>query len=264
VTSALKYEVARLRTLRSTWWLLGISLVLSAAIAVTLAFVAQDNDLGVAGQVSALTTGSGFTFPMPAIMAGLVGVFSFGHEYRYGTIRAALSAVPSRTSLLVAKVVVTAAWAAVMAALDLGVAYLAVRLVPDQDLFEEGFPWDPVGRVMLGFVLLLMLWSLCGLALAGILRNLPAAMVVLLVFPLIGEVILSTILGLVSAFDGIAWWMKFLPFGAGQAMIQIPTFFGGAPPGFYVATPLQGGITFAVFTAALLVLTGVLFHRRDA
>jgi ABC-2 type transport system permease protein len=264
VSGALRYEVVRLRTLRSTWWLLGISLVLSAGIAVALAFVSQENDLGIQGQLSALTTGSGLFFPVPAIMAGLVGVFSFGHEYRYGTIRAALSAVPKRSALLLAKVVVTAVWAAVMAALDLGLAWLSIRLVPDQTLFADGFPLYPVGRVMIGFVLLLVLWSLCGLALAGLFRNLPATLVVLLVFPLLGEQILSAILGLVDAFDDIAWWMKYLPFGAGQAMLQVPAFFDGAPDGFYVASPLQGGLTFAAFTAALLVITGVLFQRRDA
>ena len=264
MTSALRYEITRLRTLRSTWWLLGISLTLSAGIAVAVAFAAQNNDLGINGQLSALTTGSGFAFPIPAILAGLVGVFSFGHEYRYGTIRAALTAVPNRLVIMTAKIIVTAVWAALMAVLDLGVAWSAVQLVPDQDLFAGGFPWDPVGRVMLGFVLLLMLWSLCGLALAGLFRNLPAALVILTVFPLIGEGILSAILGLIDAFDGIAWWMKYLPFGAGQAMIQVPSFFEGAPTGFYAATPLQGGITFGVFRAALLVLTGVLFHRRDA
>lgn len=264
MTSALKYEIVRLRTLRSTWWLLGISLFTSAGIAVAIAFAAQNTDLGINGQVSALTTGSGFAFPIPAVLAGLVGVFSFGHEYRYGTIRAALSAIPTRIALLSAKLVVTAAWAAVMALLDLGVAWLAVRAVPDHELFADGFPWDPVGRVMLGFVLLLVLWSLCGLALAGLFRNLPAAMVVLLVFPLVGETILSAVLGLIDAFDGIAWWMKYLPFGAGQAMIQVPSFFSGAPPGFYVATPLQGGVTFGVFTAGLLIVTAVLFQRKDA
>jgi ABC-2 type transport system permease protein len=264
MTSAIAYEIARLRTLRSTWWLLAISLVLSAGIAVALAFVAQNNDLGLNGQLSALTTGSGFFFPVPAILAGLVGVFSFGHEYRYGTIRAALSAIPSRTALLTAKVLVTAVWAAIMGVLDLAVAWLAVQVVPDQDLFAAGFPMYPVGRVMLGFVLLLVLWSLCGLALSGLFRNLPAALVILLVFPLIGEQILSAILGLVDAFDAIAWWMKYLPFGAGQAMLQIPSFFEGTPDGFYAASPLQGGITFAVFTTLLLIITGVLFHRRDA
>jgi ABC-2 type transport system permease protein len=232
MTSAIRYEIVRLRTLRSTWWLLAISVFVSAGIAVALAFVAQDNDLGIDGQVSALTAGSGQFFPIPAIMAGLVGVFSFGHEYRYGTIRAALSAVPNRIALFSAKILVTAAWAAIMGLLDLGVAYLGVRLVPNQDLFADGFPWFPVGRVMLGFVLLLIGWSLCGLALAGLFRNLPAALVILIVFPLVGEQIISAILGLVSAFDGIAWWMKYLPFG--------------------------------VFAAALLVLTGVVFQRRDA
>ena len=82
--------------------------------------------------------------------------------------------------------------------------------------------------------------------------------------PLVGEQIISAILGLVEAFDGIAWWMKYLPFGAGQAMLQVEGFDAGAPEGFYFATPLQGGITFAVFTAALLAITTVLFARRDA
>src|SRR5688572_905401 len=147
MTSALRYEVARLRTVRSTWWLLGLSLLLSAGIATAVSFGAQQNDLGVAGEASALTAGSGFTFPIPAILAGLIGVFSFGHEYRYGTIRSALTAVPSRSAILSAKVLVTAAWATVMAVLDLAVAWVAVQLVPGHDLFAGGYPWNPIGRI---------------------------------------------------------------------------------------------------------------------
>ena len=59
---------------------------------------AQRNDQTAYAAV--LTAGTQFT---PLLM-GLLGVFAFGHEYRYGTIRTALCVLPRRTTLAAAKV----------------------------------------------------------------------------------------------------------------------------------------------------------------
>jgi ABC-2 type transport system ATP-binding protein len=50
-----------------------------------------------------------------AYIIAMLGVFSFGHEYRDGMIRSTLTAVPSRGAVLTAKIVTTALLAAVLA-----------------------------------------------------------------------------------------------------------------------------------------------------
>jgi len=265
MTAALRYEVARLRTLRSTWWLLGVSLVVAAGIGAIVAWAGTANDLGDNGLAIALSAGGEFSpVPLPPVLAGLVGVFALGHEYRYGTIRPALSAVPQRSALLLAKVVVTATWAALVGVVLVAVSYLVLLVFPGQDVAANGVPWDPAGRVALGFVVLMVLWAMVGLGFAGLTRNLPAAVVLLLVIPLVVEGILFAVLNFVPALDGISWWSKYVPFSAGQAMLATfdPAELGG--PDFDLLAPLEGGLVFGGFTLILLAITWVLFERKDA
>lgn len=265
MTAALRYEVARLRTLRSTWWLVGIAFVATMGIAALIAWAASSTALEFNGLALALSAGAEFSpVPLPPVLVGLVGAFALGHEYRYGTIRPALSAVPRRSALILAKVLVTGLFAALLGVLLVASAFLVLLVFPGQDLAAEGIPWDPAGRVALGFVVLMVLWALVGLSLAGLTRNLPASIVFLLVFPLVIESILFAVLNFVPALDDISWLSKYLPFSAGQSMLATltPGELGG--PVFQTLSPLGGGITFALFTAALLVLTWVLFERRDA
>jgi len=71
-------------------------------------------------------------------------------------------------------------------------------------------------------------------------------------------------LNFVPALADISWLTKYLPFGAGQAMLATfsPGELGG--PAFEAATPLEGGLVFATFTVILLGITWVLFERKDA
>jgi len=265
VIGALRYEVARLRTLRSTWWLLGISLLVTAGVALTIALVSRNQTLEVEYLAVALTGGSEFSgIPVPAVFAGLVGAFCLGHEYRYGTVRPALSAVPSRSALVLAKLVVTSVWAVILALLSVGVGYLTVLLVPDHGLLESGDTWDAVARPIVGFVLVVMIWNVVGLSLAGIFRSLPAAIIFLLVIPLVVENILFALLQFVPALDDVSWLTKYLPFSAGTAMVAVfePSDFD--QPDFDIATPLQGGITFGAFALVLFLLCWALFRTRDA
>lgn len=265
MTGALRYEIARLRTLRSTWWLLGISVLVSAAIAFAIGMVARNNDVGDNALAVALTGGTEFSgIPLPAVFAGLVGAFAFGHEYRYGTIRPALTAVPRRSALILGKLVVTAVWAAILAALNVGIGYLTLLLVPGHDLLDAGIRWDPVGRAVVGFILLVVIWNVVGLSFAGLLRNLPAAIVLLLVIPLVVENILFAVLQFVPALDDVSWLSKYLPFSAGNAMVAVfdPSDFDQADLDF--PTALQGGLTFGAFGLVLFVLCWLLFRRRDA
>ena len=257
MTDALKYEWTRLRTLRSTWWLLGTSVVLAALIAFLFAQFVDEPDGSL---VLALTGLAGQAIPITGILMGLVGAFAIGHEYRYGTIRVTLPVVPRRGALLLAKVLVVAAFSVVVAALSVAVAYLVVLLWPGSTLLDDPIDDGVLARVLVGYVLLTLIYAMIGMALAGLLRNLPGAIVLLIVWPLVIESLL-TFLTLIPALEGLQDETRFLPFYAGQQLVATGPALGNPFP---VVGPWEGGAIFGGTALVLLVLWAVLFRRRDA
>jgi ABC-2 type transport system permease protein len=261
---ALRYEWARLRTLRSTWWLLFFALLLNGLIAFAIARSTGSGDPLDTEIVTALLTGGAGVAPLafPAVLMGVVGIFAFGHEYRHGLIRTTLSVIPRRGAVLAAKVVVTALWAALVAGLALAVAY-------GVGWFELRDRWTPSllvagqsERVLLGFVALVVLTALLGLGLAGLFRNVPAALVALLVTPLVLEPVITGLLTL-NALEPARALGPYLPFSAAQRMLALssqPLADGLHAP----LSPLGGGLTFLGYVAAITALTGLLLRIRDA
>jgi hypothetical protein len=94
-------EWIKLRTLRSTWWTIGIGVAGAVAIGVAVGHGTKNTsgDLtnnALAGMVPGL------------LLAGVLGVLMMTSEYSSGTIRATLAAVPGRPLLLAAKAAVSA------------------------------------------------------------------------------------------------------------------------------------------------------------
>ena len=118
MTDALRFEWVRLRTLRSTYWLIGSALALNVAVALLVAFLRQDD--ATRAVVVAAVTGGGANMPVPmaVVLLAVLGVFASGHEYRYGTIQPTLTTVPQRVRLFTAKVLVVGATALVVTAVS--------------------------------------------------------------------------------------------------------------------------------------------------
>lgn len=79
MTDALRYEWVRIRTLRSTYWLVGLGLLLTAAVAFIIAFATRNEpaDTQIVGNV--MTGGGAFATILPIFMA-IIGIFATGHE----------------------------------------------------------------------------------------------------------------------------------------------------------------------------------------
>jgi ABC-2 type transport system permease protein len=261
---ALRYEWTRLRTVRSTWWLTFFALALNALIAFLIARSVDPGQRLDPGLVTSLLTGGAEFTPLafPAVLMGVVGIFAFGHEYRHGTIRGTLVAIPRRGTVVAAKIIVPTLWSGLVALVAMAIAHLIGLVV-------IGSRWTPglvtagaTERVLGGFVALVVLTTLLGLALAGLFRNVPAAIVVLLVTPLIVEPLLVVLLQL-DALEPVREAGRFLPFGAAQRMLALSPQDGlGELVGSL--SPLAGGLTFAGFVAAFMILTAALFKVRDA
>ena len=110
---ALRYEWMRLRTLRSTWWLTGLSLLIAGLLG--LSALGLKGTLTVVNYGDILTGGGGGAVFLDSILLSMIGVFAIGHEYRYGTIRPTLSALPRRSTVLAAKVLIVTGYVFVVA-----------------------------------------------------------------------------------------------------------------------------------------------------
>lgn len=266
MSAALAYEWRRLATLRSTWWLLGLSVTLSAGIAALITLTVQD-ETGISEQAYAFVLSSPAAFaPVAPVLLALVGAFCFGHEYRHQTILSTLAAIPRRRDVLLAKTVVTAGVGAVGGLLT-ALAIAAVTQVLLGGRLAEGVaPWagEPA-EVLIGLVVLCLLFALLGLGLAGLLRALPAALVVLLVLPFVVEPVLVGLLNFVEFLEPISEAAPYLPFTAGNALVLTEEFAAqGAAAGVALLSPLTGGLVLTGYTFVLLTLAGLLFARRDA
>lgn len=262
---ALRHEWIRLRSVRSTWVLFVGALVAAGLVALVVArdVTSGGQSLNDPEAVVSLLTGSSGVGPLSftALFAGLVGVLALGQEYRHGQMQTTLTAIPRRGTLLLAKLVMVALFAAITAVLAIGAAYAVGRAQIgagfDLALLEDGSTLRALG----GFVALVVLTSLFGVALAGIVRSIPIAAVVLVGLPLLLEPVLIWAL----SDDGLGAGniAAYLPFTAGAQMVNLP---GGDGPGYdlVVLSALAGGMTFLGFVAVTTLLSSAVFARRDA
>jgi ABC-2 type transport system permease protein len=262
---ALHYEWMRLRTLRSTWWLSGLSLLIAGLLG--LAVPGGSGTLDVTDYGDILTGGGGPGIFLGSTLLSLIGVFAIGHEYRYGTIRPTLSALPRRSTLMAAKVLVVTGYVLVLALISLVLRYAVAVTILGHRLLDLGLFPSPMARVWIGAVVYTVIVALVGLALGGLFRNIPAAMVIVIVMPLLVENILRGLLGL-HIFRSIRGFAKALPFSSGAQIFRyqpVNAANTGGKAGFQaVPDPLDGLLVFLTFLAIVLGLSWVLFEKRDA
>jgi ABC-type transport system involved in multi-copper enzyme maturation permease subunit len=268
MTAALRYEWRRLWTIRSTYWLIATVLTMQLVFCLIVAATAPPIESFVDAEevVSAIVSlgaSYGLSPLFSAYIIGLIGVLTFGHEYRHGMIRATLTAVPNRAAVFAAKALMAAALAGTLAFACAVIGLGASALFVDTDgALSSGAVWS----VVLGLVLFTMLFGLCGMATAALLRNQTGAVALMLLFPSVIEAVVRLVLLLVSQGGNSANELaRFLPFDAGSQMFARPAadvineVLGYDPFG-----PVGGGLVLGVFTAALVAGALTLFLQRDA
>lgn len=254
----LQSEWTKIRSVRSTIW------ALVALVVVTITFTALFNWLTVSQWEKATVEqqqvflldptgqilGSGFQFSQLAIC--VLGVLIMTGEYSSGTIRATLLAVPRRTPVLVAKCVVFAALAfvvaevAAFASFFVGATILRSRV--DVSLGDTG-----VLQAILGVGLYAAVLGVFALAIGALLRHTAGA-----ITAIIGFVLVLSPLALLLPGDWGRYVYAYLPTNAGQRIattVQSPT---------DLLTAWQGFGVFALWTTALILAAGYLLKRRDA
>ena len=187
------------------------------------------------------------------LAVGVLGVLVMSSEYATGQIRATLEAVPQRTTMLAAKVVVFAVVVLVVGLIATFGAFLIGQQIFSAKDAQATLGQPHVLRAVIGGALYLVVIGCLGVGLAAILRRTAGAIAALVSLLLILPILVNFLPSPWS--DDVG---KFLPGQAGAAIFQVV-------PG--TADNLATWTGFAVFCAYAVValLVGAsLLNRRDA
>ncbi|MGW1669071.1 ABC transporter ATP-binding protein [Streptomyces sp. NPDC002324] len=169
---------------------------LRRASGVGTAYVTAAAVLVTSALVSVLLAGIGHTpqprllaawpreLPLPpaAIGAGLLGAIAFGDEFRHPALAAARGTVPRRLGLLLAKLLVAAVTALLLAVLTVGCDLEVLYLVYGPELVSVPADWFPLGASWFGLVVGCA-WA--GVLAAGVFRSTSAGLAAVVAVPLV-------------------------------------------------------------------------------
>lgn len=247
-------EWIKVRTVRSTVWTLALTVVISIGIGAlaTAETRAHWASMGAAGRASfdpTMTSLTGLFFGQLTI--GILGVLVMSAEYSSGTIRATLSAAPRRPLVLVAKTAVFGVIALVVSEILAFASFFLGQALLTAPARHATISSPGALRSVVGAGLYLCAIGLLALGLAAIIRHTAGAISafvgVLLILPLIVAALPSSISNPVR---------RYLPDRIGASIIS-RNISGAFNP--WVGLLIIGG-----YAAGLLVIGGVLLHRRDA
>jgi ABC-2 type transport system permease protein len=245
-------EWIKLWSVRSTWWVLPITVIAQTGIAWMIAHFgmqeirASGADLGRFGAGEVV---GGIQFSQLAIC--VLAVLTITGEYSTGMIRSTLSTSPTLTPALLAKGLVTVAVAFVTGVVATALSWLVTYLVLDPSTRVDLADTENQ-RILLGAPLYLAAIALLAYAIGALLRHSAGA--------------LATVLGLLlvveSVFALVPWTFfekisPYLPMSAGSQLV-----FTDNPDA--VLGPWEGYGVLVAWGAVALAAAAVLLKRRDA
>lgn len=255
-------EWVKLRSLRSTWWTLALTVVLMAGIAT---LVAWGMSQGVEGEgmptlrLPSLVTVGG---QMAQLTVAVLGVLIITGEYTTGQIRSSFAAVPSRLPVLAAKGLILAVVVAVTSVVGMAAAWLST--LPWHDRLDASLDLGNSEdlRILVGFPLFLATVGLLAMAIGALLRRTPGALATVLGLMLVIETVFMLVP--LRFFEVVR---PFLPVSAGQRLVStqesIDAMNSSADHIAHLSA-WQGYGVLAAWVVVLLVVAGVLLRRRDA
>lgn len=240
MSSALRAEVLKLRTTRTTVGLASVmaGLALLAVILHALSFSPKD----LVAELRVL----GFGVSLGAVFAGLAGALSLTTEVRHGTIRPTFLGIPRRGRVLWAKAITSMATGAAFGliatavAAAVGSAILAGRGLP---IYLGGADY---ALLVIGGTAAGALWGVIGLGLGAVVRNQVAVVVAIFVWVEIVENLLT---------DSVPGASKFLPGALGEAI-------AGQRTGT-LHSPALGALLLAAYAAVVIAVGRRAVVRRD-
>ena len=232
-------EFRKLRTVRSTWLLLGIAqLVVVAGISGLMA--RRDDRTALVAQQGAVAH-----VGLVALFSLLLGIMAVAGEYRHRTITDAYLATPRRDRVVLAKLVVAVGAGVVFGLVAAVTALLTTAAWVGSALLISS--WD-LWRTLLGGLGWNIAFAAIGVGVGALLTNLIAAVAAALAWLALVEGIVAQLLG------GAGKW---LPFALGSALDGLPNAPSGAPAQW------QAGLGLMAYAAAFVVAAIATTVGRD-
>jgi len=231
-------EFRKLRTVRSTWLLLGIAQLVVVA-GVSGLMIRNDDRTGSTAQQGAMAH-----VGLVAIFSLLLGVLAVAGEYRHRTITDAYLATPRRDRVVLAKLAVT-----VGAGVVFGLVATVTALVTTAAWIGSALSissWD-LWRTLLGGLAWNVAFAAIGVGVGALITNLIAAVAAALAWLALVEGIVAQLLG------GAGKW---LPFALGSAL-------DGLPGRTNVPPQWQAGLALTAYAAAFVAAAVATTLRRD-
>lgn len=233
----IRSEWLKVRTLRSSWIMTAVGVVLAALIA----YFSTRELLETTGIQEVLLP----VTSVPPFVLFVLGVQIAAQEYRFTTIRTTFTVTPRRGRVILAKIIVVAAWSLVCAAIFVAVSALTVSMSSTAGLSLDQ---DNALSLTLGSIAFVVLLAEFGLALGLILRN-PAAAIA------IGIIWISALENMLPAM--IESTGKWMPIQAAMRMAE-----GDADP--TRLSSAAGGLYGTLVIVLLLIVGAALTQARDA
>jgi ABC-2 type transport system permease protein len=251
----LRSEWTKLRSVRSTFWALTVTVVLGIALGAVISAATAHSyaKFSVSDKLSWDPTGvSGAGMAAAQLAIAVLGVLCISSEYSSGMIRTSLIAVPKRGRVLAAKSLVFAGVTFVVGEVTSFVAFFVGQALisghaPHATLGDPG-----VARAVAGAGLYLIALAVLSVAAGTLLRHPAAAiacmMAVLLVLPLIAQALPDS------------WRNPVTEFWPTQAGSQLTSVHIGA----HSLQPWPGFGVMCLFVAIVYAIAWTLLDHRDA
>ncbi|MDR0482219.1 MAG: ABC transporter permease [Cellulomonadaceae bacterium] len=287
----LRSEWLKLWSLRSTWWVSGMTIVLMAGLALLFAAIMNTmiNDPevmaganGAAADPSAANGGMGnidmaaiavliivIGYQFAQLTVAVFGVLAISNEYTSGMIRATFSAAPRRLRTLWAKLIVVTVTTVAIAVVGLALSWLVSHPLLSRNDMAVDFGNATHVRAIVGTILYLVAIAWLSLGVGTILRHTAAGISTVMALIMVLPMILSIIVATAPTVQWVSDINKFLPSVAGERIIM-----GGIAdtvmmgPGMESSAnmlgPWPGFLVLLGYAVLALVIAAVRIKKTDA
>lgn len=246
-------EWIKLRTVVVHWVLVILAIAFPVIVTVLGAIFGDWFEGGLSSDIASLV--SGLTI-VTAMVLGAMTATSLTSEYSHSTIRPTFAATPSRTRVHASKLVVLCGAVLVAAAVAVLASWFLAQLILTLRDLSISLGDDGVLAELVSVTVLAVIVSVFGYALGLLIRNAPATITILLLWPLIIENLLLGLFAVTDA-DIVSKW---LPYSA-----AITAVVSDGTDGQEDILGRPWGLVWFAFVSLLLLGFGLLAeHRRDA
>ncbi|WP_416874194.1 ABC transporter permease [Kitasatospora sp. SC0581] len=258
-------EWIKLRSLRSTYWVLALASLVAIAVNVN----AVHTDLTYIDHPPAPMPGrSPYTYDplfhglgsiasdLMAVAAGSLGAITVFGEYTTGLIRTTFAAVPDRRGVIAAKVLLIGGITALAGLVVSAVSFFTINAMLASRHVGLSITDEGCLRAVLAYAAIVPVCALIGMALGALLRHATASIVSL--------VMLMFILPMMFGGDRYRWLKEIgthLPLATVQRLTITPN--SRTTMGKYAPSVLDSWITMGVWGAVAVAVTVVVVRRRD-